>query len=199
MKIKKIAAAVLAGTMAFAAMAVSAFAADGDCAYIDAQSPSYTYEVTDDVTSVKADVTILMPLEGDTAWNDWCGQGVKVTNADGSVEYYQWGGASVTWGADFNGDKEEDCAGGVDGDHWLGTVADGKVTLDIPVAGAGSKIEFVVMSWDSYADAQYNVAIASATDTPSGDSAATTALILAAVAALAVVATVSVKKFAAER
>lgn len=38
-----------------------------------------------------------------------------------------------------------------------------------------------------------------ATDTPSGDSAATTALILAAVAALAVVATVSVKKFAAER
>lgn len=38
-----------------------------------------------------------------------------------------------------------------------------------------------------------------ATDTPSGDSAATAALILAAVAALAVVATVSVKKFAAER
>ncbi len=38
-----------------------------------------------------------------------------------------------------------------------------------------------------------------ADDTPTGDSAATVAVILAAVAALAVVATVSVKKFAAER
>lgn len=199
MKIKKIAAAVLAGTMAIAAMAVSAFAADGDCAYTDAVSPSYTYEVADDVTSIKADVTIVMPLEGDTAWNDWCGEGVKVTKADGTVEYYQWGGASVTWGADFDGDKNEDCPGGVDGDHWLGTVKDGKVTLEIPV-DKGSKVEFYVMSWDSYKDVQYNVAIAGAADdTPTGDSAATTAVILAAVAALAVAATVSVKKFAAER
>lgn len=38
-----------------------------------------------------------------------------------------------------------------------------------------------------------------ADDTPTGDSAATVAIILAAVAALAAVATVSVKKFAAER
>lgn len=41
--------------------------------------------------------------------------------------------------------------------------------------------------------------VPSGSDTPTGDSAATTALILAAVAALAVAATVSVKKFAAER
>lgn len=198
MKIKKIAAAVLAGTMAFAAMAVSAFAADGDCAYTDGTSPSYTYEVADDVTSIKAEVTIKLPTEGEPNWNDWCGEGVKVTKADGSTEYYQWGGKSVTWSADFNDDKEDDCKDGVNGDHWLGTVADGKVTLEIPV-DKGSKVEFYVFSWDAAAGVQYNIAIAGATDIPSGDSAATTVVVLVAIAALAVAATVSVKKFAVER
>ena len=196
-KFKKVLAAVLAGTMVIGALAVSAFAADGDCKYTDGKSASYTYEVKGDVTSVTANVTIKMPLEGDTAWNDWCGEGVKVTDADGTVTYYQWGGKEVSWNADFDGDKTDDCVGGVKGDNWLGTVADGKASLTIPVKGAGSKVEFYVMSWDTYADVQYNVAIAG--DTAAGDASATTALVLVALAALAVVATVSVKKFAVER
>lgn len=207
-KFKKLVAAVVAGTMVMAAMAVSAFAADGDCAYTDGKSPSYTYEVKGDVTEITANVNILIPLEGDgTAWNDWCGEGVKVTNPDGTVAYYQWGGKEVSWSADFDGDKEDDSKDGVNGDTWLGTVADGKAELKIPVGGAGTKVDFYVFSWDGddTKPVQYNVAIsgdaadAPADDTPSGDSAATTAVILAAIAALAVVATVSVKKVAVER
>lgn len=202
-KFKKLFAAVLAGTMVLSAMAVSAFAADGDCKYTDGKTASYTYEVTDDVTSVTADVTILIPTTGDegaTLWNDWCGEGVKVTNSDGTVKYYQWGGAQVTWSADFDGDKTDDSVDGVNGETWLGTVTDGKVTLNIPVTGAGSKIEFFVFSWDSDPETvQYNIAIGGASDNPTGDSAATAAIILAAVAALAAAVTVSVKKFAAER
>ncbi len=197
-KFKKVLAAVLAGTMVLGALAVSAFAADGDCSYTDGKSASYTYEVKGNVTSITANVTIKLPSEGDVAWNDWCGEGVKVTDADGTVSYYQWGGKEVKWNVDFDGDKTDDCIGGVDGDHWLGTVADGKVSLTIPVKGAGSKVEFYVMSWDQNPGVlQYNVAIAG--DTAAGDASATTALVLVAVAALAVVATVSVKKFAVER
>ncbi|MCM1309180.1 MAG: hypothetical protein NC223_11325 [Butyrivibrio sp.] len=62
---------------------------------------------------------------------------------------------------------------------------------------AAMKIDSLV-----FYDADGNVIPAAgggATDTPSGDSAATVVLILAAVASLAVVATVSVKKFAVER
>lgn len=195
-KFKKFLAAVVAGVMVVSTMAVSALAADGDCAYTDAKTPSYSYTVQGDVTSITATATIVMPLEGDTAWNDWCGQGIKVTAPDGTVSLYQWGGAQVTWGADFDGDKTEDCLGGVDGENWLGTVADGKATLTIPVAGAGTVVDFYVMSWDSYADTQYNIAISG--DVASGDATSATAFIIAAVAALAVVATVATKKSAVE-
>lgn len=195
-KFKKLLAAVVAGVMVVSTMAVSALAADGDCAYTDAKTPSYSYKVQGDVTSITATAKILMPLEGDTAWNDWCGQGVKVTAPDGTVSYYQWGGAQVKWDADFDGDEKPDCVGGVDGENWLGTVADGAATLTIPVAGAGTVVDFYVMSWDKYADTQYNIAISG--DVASGDATSATAFIIAAVAALAVVATVATKKSAVE-
>ena len=200
-KFKKFLAAVVAGVMVVSTMAVSALAADGDCAYIDAKTPSYSYTVQGDVTSITATATILMPLEGDTAWNDWCGEGVKVTAPDGTATYYQWGGAQVTWDVDFDGDENNDCVGGVDGENWLGTTVDGKATLTIPVAGAGTVVDFYVMSWDSYADTQYNIAISgdvTSGDVTSGDATSATAFIIAAVAALAVVATVATKKSAVE-
>ena len=37
-------------------------------------------------------------------WNDWCSAGVAVKNPDGTVKYYQWGGASIAWAWDVNGD-----------------------------------------------------------------------------------------------
>ncbi|MGN0370808.1 MAG: hypothetical protein ACI4EW_09695 [Butyrivibrio sp.] len=195
-KFKKFLAAIVAGVMVVSTMAVSALAADGDCAYTDGKTPSYSYTVQSDVTSITATATILMPLEGDTSWNDWCGQGIKVTAPDGTASYYQWGGAQVTWDADFDGDEEPDCVGGVDGENWLATTVDGAATITIPVAGAGTTVDFYVMSWDSYADAQYNIAISG--DVASGDATSATAFIIAAVAALAVVATVATKKSAVE-
>lgn len=155
-RFKKLLVSVLAGIMVLSAMTITSFAADGDCSYTDGISPSYTYTVEEDAASVVADVTILLPTEGDTTWNDWCGNGVKVTNPDGTVAYYQWGGASVNWDADFDGDKESDSIAGVDGNSWLGTVADGKATLKIP-AVKGSVVDFYTMCWDSYKEPIYNV------------------------------------------
>lgn len=190
MNFKKVMAGVMASSMV-AAMSVAAFAADGDCSYIDGKTPSYTYTVQGDVSTITADI-VYAEDQGETFnFNDWCGNGVIVTLADGTKNYYQWGGKSVTWGWDADGDEEDDSVDGVNGTTWLGTVEGGKASLSIPVA-QGATVDFLTLGWDTYDGVQYTVTI-------SGDAAASTGDVapvayLAAVAALAGVALVASKK-----
>lgn len=190
MNFKKVMAGVMAGSMV-AAMSVAAFAADGDCSYIDGKTASYTYTVQGDVSTITADI-VYAEDQGDTFnFNDWCGNGVIVTLADGTKTYYQWGGKSVTWGWDIDDDKIEESENGINGTTWLGTVEDRKASLSIPVA-QGATVEFLTLGWDSYDGVQYTVTI-------SGDEAASTGDVapvayLAAIVAVAGVAMVASKK-----
>ena len=78
--------------------------------------------------------------------------------AEDTKTYYQWGGAQVSWGWDIDGDKNDESKDGVNGSTWLGTVTDGKLTLDIPVA-KGATVDFYTLGWDSYDGVQYTVTI----------------------------------------
>ena len=138
---------------------IDARAESAACAYIDGQTPSYSYTVKGDVNVITADITF-SPADGDAfSLTDWCGYGVVVNHADGSKSYYQYGGAQVSWGWDADGDQNEDSFG-VNGGTWLGN-ADGetlKATLGIP-AEKGAVVDFIVTSWDSYAGNQFTVDI----------------------------------------
>ncbi|MBP5330666.1 MAG: hypothetical protein J6Y89_02315 [Lachnospiraceae bacterium] len=130
-----------------------------ECAYIDGQTPSYSYTVGSDVNVITANITF-SPADGDAfSLNDWCGYGVTVNHVDGSKSYYQFGGAQVSWGWDADGDEKEDSYG-VNGGTWLGN-ADTETltaTLGIP-AEQGAVVDFIVTSWDSYAGKQFTVDI----------------------------------------
>ena len=140
-------------------VAAEAPAGDGTCGYIDGKTASYTYTVEGDVDTLKATVSIVEAgTDGFEGFNDWCGEGVIVTFADGTKAYYQWGGAQVTWGWDADGDQVDDSKDGVKGKTWLGTVNNNAVELSIPVA-QGATVEFVTLSWDSYAGTQYTVVV----------------------------------------
>ncbi len=138
---------------------IDARAESAACAYIDGQTPSYSYTVKGDVNVITADITF-SPADGDAfSLNDWCGYGVVVNHVDGSKSYYQYGGAQVSWGWDADGDQNEDSYG-VNGGTWLGN-ADAetlKATLGIP-AEKGAVVDFIVTSWDSYAGNQFTVDI----------------------------------------
>ena len=128
-----------------------------DCVYTDGKTPSYSCEVLDDISSLKVNVAMAPEADG-FSFNDWCGYGVCVNHADGTKSYYQWGGASVSWGWDIDDDKVDESAGGVTGDTWLGTVAEGAVVLDIPVE-KGAVVDFYTLAWDSYTGTQYTLTI----------------------------------------
>ncbi len=190
MNFKKVLAGALTGTMVVA-MGVTALAED--CSYIDGTTASYTYTVQGDVSTITANITYADSVDDGATFgfNDWCGNGVKVTLSDGTVTYYQWGGASVTWGWDADDDDEEDSVDGVNGTTWLGTVVDGVAALSIPV-DQGAVVEFYTLGWDTYDGVQYSVEI-------TGDEAAETGdtlpvAYLAAVVALAGVALAASKK-----
>lgn len=131
-----------------------------DCKYTDGKTPSALFEVTGDVTSITADV-VYAEDQGDAFnFNDWCGNGVIVTKADGTKTYYQWGGAQVTWGWDIDDDKNEESVNGVNGTTWLGTVVDRQVSMSIPVE-KGDTVGFYTLGWDSYDGVQYTVSVSS--------------------------------------
>lgn len=134
-----------------------------EAGFIDGQTPSVTITNADfgvtDIKSVKVDIEIA-PDAGEFAWNDWCGSAVKVTDADG-VKYYAFGGAQVTWNNDVDKDDTDDIIGGVNGDQWLGTVANRAITLDVPVNGEFT-IDIITMWYDSYEGTTYTVKTATA-------------------------------------
>lgn len=130
-----------------------------ECAYTDGKTPSYSYTVQNNVSTITADIVYAPDQEdGSFGFNDWCGNGVIVNHADGSKSYYQWGGAQVSWGWDADGDEVDDSVDGVNGETWLGTVVDRQATLTIPVE-QGATVDFLCLGWDSYAGTQYTVAI----------------------------------------
>ncbi|MBD5157478.1 MAG: hypothetical protein HDT13_07595 [Butyrivibrio sp.] len=222
MKIKKIAAAILAGTMAFAAMAVSAFAADGEGGFKEIEVV-FKVNATDTVAAgTEFDWELAGQLDAD--FNKEVGEWPAGATGNGKVgeevtavwkfdspvklakNYFGLKTNGVAWSNDEGAVNPvmEIVSFKVDGRE---IAVDNELFkanhTDNDSAGGNLKAVFY-NAWDN--NIKDNVAIdiddvnsGNATDTPSGDSAATTALILAAVAALAVVATVSVKKFAAER
>ena len=88
---------------------------------------------------------------------------MAVTAFADTTKYYCWGGESVTWGMDLDGDEEADFPGyGAEGyeDYWVGTLdaTEGTATLTIPCA-KGDKIEFATCGWEFYTGVQYTVTI----------------------------------------
>ncbi len=155
----------------------AAGAVSADVAYIDGMTSSLTVKVTGDVEKITANVT-MAPADGDAySFNDWCGHGVVVTAEDGTKTFYQWGGKEVSWNVDYDKDGTDDFIGGAKGDNWLGSVADGVATLEIPVT-KGATVEFICQAWDSYAGTQYTITIDSdvevvaAEEAPAEDEAA---------------------------
>lgn len=172
---KKLLAALVASALAVSMMSVAAFATDysEDPGYEDPGTESsdvecaagnvVALEVTADIAELVVDVNFADAATDEAgteifAFNDWCGYGVIVTLADGTKTYYQWGGAQVTWDWDADGDEVPDSVGGVNGETWLGTVVDGAVTLNIPVA-QGAIVEFYTLSWTDYEGTQYTLGI----------------------------------------
>ena len=194
----KVAAAAVAGAMVLG-MAVTAFAADAvatgsvDASANPGVDPVFidTTDLSDDERASIASVECYFTLDSDYM------NGGGGYNKDGATwtAFDQYtieaeGDATVTFPVESYA-LSEDGTDSLQIQFWW---------LNAKEDGAGS----FSLNGIAVKDASGNVlktigTVPSGADTPTGDSAATTALILAAVAALAVAATVSVKKFAAER
>lgn len=131
---------------------------EADCAY-SKTAPAASFKVVDDLKEVKVSVDIKPAGDGFDGFNDWCGQGVRVTYEDGTVKYYQWGGAQVSWGWDIDDDKVDESVGGVKGDTWIGTVSGNSAELTIPVA-KNAVVDFYCLSWDTFSGTQYTIKVA---------------------------------------
>ena len=206
MKIKKLLAGVLTGAMVLGAMCTSAFAdATAEVKYEgwsdDTGAVSgYTYTVENDVDSVNIAIQYADAVDdGSTfGYNDWCNNGIKVTLSDGTTAYYCFGGASATWDTSIAAKDSNDVLGGTANENGRGFVlTDGAGSFDIAV-DQGATIDFYALGWDSYDGTQFTVTITEAAEDgdDSAEGSTTLPVVLAAVAALAVVATVSTKKFA---
>ena len=194
----KVAAAAVAGAMVLG-MAVTAFAADAvatgsvDASANPGVDPVFidTTDLSDDERASIASVECYFTLDSDYM------NGGGGYNKDGATwtAFDQYtieaeGDATVTFPVESYA-LSEDGTDSLQIQFWW---------LNAKEDGAGS----FSLNGIAVKDASGNVlktigTVPGGADTPTGDSAATTALILAAVAALAVAATVSVKKFAAER
>lgn len=194
----KVAAAAVAGAMVLG-MAVTAFAADAvatgsvdananpgvDTVFID------TTDLSDDERASIASIECYFTLDSDymNGGGGYNKDGATWTEFD-KYEIQAAGDTTVTFPVESYA-LSEDGTDSLQIQFWW---------LNAKEDGAGS----FSLNGIAVKDASGNVlktigTVPSGADTPTGDSAATTALILAAVAALAVAATVSVKKFAAER
>ncbi len=199
MKLKKIMAGILAGAMVVSSMALTAFAdATVEVKYTGGTGAdaSYEYTVQTDVTSVSVAIKYADAVdEGKTfGFNDWCGNGIVVEDTDGTKTYYGFGGSQVSWNGSIY--EKDDSLVPAAGDDKYFTLTDGEGSFDLAVAGAGTKISFYALGWDSYDGTQYTVTITGdaepeAADSTSGDVLpfAVIALSLSALAAGAVVVT----------
>ena len=130
-----------------------------DISFTDGKTPSYTYTVKGDIDTLKVDVALSADAAAaGSGWNDWCSAGVAVKNPDGTVKYYQWGGASIAWAWDVNGDGVGDTKDGVGTETWVGTVGADGGQLSIPVV-KGAVVDFYCLSWDAYKGVQYTLTI----------------------------------------
>ena len=130
-----------------------------DISFTDKKTPSYTYTVKGDIDTLNVDVALSADAAAaGSGWNDWCSAGVAVKNPDGTVKYYQWGGASIAWAWDVNGDGVGDTKDGVGTETWVGTVGADGGQLSIPVV-KGAVVDFYCLSWDTYNGVQYTLTI----------------------------------------
>ena len=130
-----------------------------DISFTDGKTPSYTYTVKGDIDALKVDVALSADAAAAQAgWNDWCSAGVAVKNPDGTVKYYQWGGASVTWSWDVDGDNVGETKDGVGTETWVGTICADGGQISIPVV-KGAVVDFYCLSWDTYNGVQYTLTI----------------------------------------
>ena len=130
-----------------------------DISFTDKKTPSYTYTVKGDIDTLKVDVALSADAAAAQAgWNDWCSAGVAVKNPDGTVKYYQWGGASVNWSWDVDGDNVGETKDGVGTETWVGTIGADGGQISIPVV-KGAVVDFYCLSWDKYKGVQYTFTI----------------------------------------
>ena len=130
-----------------------------DISFTDGKTPSYTYTVKGDIDALKVDVALSADaVAAGAGWNDYCSAGVAVKNPDGTVKYYQWGGASIAWAWDVNGDGVGDTKDGVGTETWVGTICADGGQISIPVV-KGAVVDFYCLSWDSYKGVQYTLTI----------------------------------------
>ena len=130
-----------------------------DISFTDKKTPSYTYTVKGDIDTLNVDVALSADAAAAQAgWNDWCSAGVAVKNPDGTVKYYQWGGASVNWSWDVDGDNVGETKDGVGTETWVGTVGADGGQISIPVV-KGAVVDFYCLSWDTYNGVQYTLTI----------------------------------------
>ena len=130
-----------------------------DISFTDGKTPSYTYTVKGDIDALKVDVALSADAAAAQAgWNDWCSAGVAVKNPDGTVKYYQWGGASVNWSWDVDGDNVGETKDGVGTETWVGTIGADGGQISIPVV-KGAVVDFYCLSWDTYNGVQYTLTI----------------------------------------
>lgn len=130
-----------------------------DISFTDKKTPSYTYTVKGDIDTLKVDVALSADAAAaGSGWNDWCSAGVAVKNPDGTVKYYQWGGASVNWYWDVDGDNVGETKDGVGTETWVGTIGADGGQISIPVV-KGAVVDFYCLSWDTYNGVQYTLTI----------------------------------------
>ena len=130
-----------------------------DISFTDKKTPSYTYTVKGDIDTLKVDVALSADAAAaESGWNDWCSAGVAVKNPDGTVKYYQWGGASVNWSWDVDGDNVGETKDGVGTETWVGTIVADGGQISIPVV-KGAVVDFYCLSWDTYNGVQYTLTI----------------------------------------
>ena len=130
-----------------------------DISFTDKKTPSYTYTVKGYIDTLKVDVALSADAAAaGSGWNDYCSAGVAVKNPDGTVKYYQWGGASVNWSWDVDGDNVGETKDGVGTETWVGTVGADGGQISIPVV-KGAVVDFYCLSWDTYNGVQYTLTI----------------------------------------
>ena len=129
---------------------------------VEGAAPGYTFEGSFDnvVGAMVFNISIDLPLEGEPNWNDWCGSALAV-RAGGEVRYYDFGGREVGWGVDVSGNGEPD-TGGKDSDSWVGSAANGVITVTVPVNAASFAVDFYDNCWDSVEGPHYTINSATA-------------------------------------
>ena len=202
---------------------VTVFPADVKYGNAPGALPDAVYTVTTDTMYVTLKIAYKQVDDGSGiqgAFNDYCANGICVTNPDGSQRFYAFGGKEVSWDVTVAGAEEPEVMGGANNANGQFFIVgpDGTLEQKILVDGIGTTIGFYALGWDTYDGVQYTVEVieggqeaAAATSAPA-DTQATTApaeapaepsgispivwviIAVAAVAVIACVVVVVVKK-----